>query len=81
MANMSHLEEENRALLERIAGLEDELARRDELLKETILLKDKFHSDWKENQKRVKELHNQLEEIEDSEFRAKSKCFLGNNLL
>lgn len=76
--DLAQLEEDNRALVERIAGLEDELSRRDELLKETVSFKDRFHSESKEGQKRIKELLGQIEELEDSEFRAKSKLILHN---
>jgi chromosome segregation ATPase len=68
---MEQLEEENRVLEERIVGLEDELARRDQLLKETTELKNKLHSDVKDGQKRIKELMRQLENAEDAEYHAK----------
>lgn len=68
---IERLEDDNKVLLERLAGLENELSRRDKSLHELTEQKETACNELKEAQRRVKGLQDQLEETEDAEFRAK----------
>ena len=62
------LQEENKALYNRLSSLEDDLHRKDELLKAGNIDKAEVIEDLRKSQKRVKELYKQLEESENAEF-------------
>ena len=70
---IERLEDDNRALTERLAVIENELNRRDESLKLTNSLKEQLSQQVKESQKKVKDLLHELEKAEDAEYQAKGK--------
>ena len=68
---VERLQDENRTLVERLAGLENELARRDRIIDDDIEVKDKLSTELKESRREVDQLQHQLEEAEDEVRRAK----------
>ena len=65
---VERLQEENKALYNRLSSLEEDLHRKDELLKAGNIDKAELIEDLRKSQKRVKELYKQLEESENAEF-------------
>ena len=65
---IERLQEENKALYNRLSSLEEDLHRKDEILKAGNIDKAELIEDLRKSQKRVKELYKQLEESENAEF-------------
>ena len=70
---IERLEEDNRVFLERLTGLENELARRDKTLQDSLDQKERACKELKESQRKLEDLRHQLEEAEDAEIRAKGR--------
>ena len=64
------MEEEKSVLCDRLASLENELQRRDDLIQSLNIEKAELLEELKKGQKRNKELHKQLEEAENAEYEA-----------
>lgn len=73
---IERLEDENKVLMERLTGLENELCRRDKSLQEVTDQKERICTDLKETQRKINALQDQLEELEDGEMRAKGNLYL-----
>ena len=68
---VERLQDENRALVERLAGLENELDRRDRIIDDDIEVNDKLSTELKGSRREVDQLQHQLKEAEDEVLRAK----------
>lgn len=65
VSEIERLQDDNRVLIERLTGLENELARKDKIIHENTEQKDKLSLDVKENKKEVDQLQARLQEFED----------------
>ena len=68
---LERVKEENRVLCDRLATFEDELARRDDSLRELSVKNKELIENLKRNQQKIKELEKCIEESETVEYQSR----------